>query len=258
MWTQSTQYFLYKDQDHRQMAMKPWVVASIVVLLSIVVCLTVYYVFLSQYYSKSKVNGGSDITQSPDGPLNEPTGQSPSSVLYAHCTAKLTNTQAIKICRDAIRQNPAFRGRDVFVTGYTPVPIKGLSANSGVLRVSFLQWDAKDTPASFTNTGPETWKLQDVPKSAAGPTTLLISYHDQACGDYMVDALAAAGSADQDWCMDYRTRVLATCNQKEAPTVLTPSAPPQPTTPLVTTPAQPPKSSTPPMQPCPDFWKAPN
>lgn len=223
----------------------------------VAICLILWLVVFKHHDNNSYVLQpevvANSVPQDSDagGGSDQPAPQSPSTVLFAPCTAKMTNAQAVRMCRDAIRQNPAFRGKDVFITGYKPVSVRGYSGTSGVLQVTFLQWDSKDTPATFLGSNPEAWALSDVPKSASGPMTLLISYRDEACGAYMVDALAAADSTNQDWCMDYKSRVLATCNQKDAP-----NPPPVPTPPP--TPVQPTVQKPFTNQACANFWADPD
>jgi hypothetical protein len=228
-------------------------IAVMCVLLLIGVCVVVYWVFFRRTSGRGDKRGV--LTEQLLGDDGDPAGQSPSSQLYAPCTAKMTNAQAIRLSRDAIRQNPAYSGDEVFITEYDARSTRGLSAASGVIQVKFLRWKVKETPVAFVDKPPESWALKDVPKSATGPIAIMISFHDEACGAYMVDALAAREQS-QDWCMDYRTRVLATCNKADitAPTKTLSSLPLMQSTQTTPTPTI--KAS--PLPPCENFWKDPN
>ncbi|GAQ86577.1 hypothetical protein KFL_002980010 [Klebsormidium nitens] len=140
---------------------------------------------------------------------------------------KIPANFSLAYCRVTIME----AGDEVFITEYKATSTRGLSADSGVLQVKLMRWKANLTPAAFVDRSPETWALKDVPLSATGPMTLMISYRDYACGAYMVDALVAADNA-QDWCMDYRTRVLGSCNNGDVKPTPPPPVQPVPTVPL--------------------------
>ena len=125
------------------------------------------------------------------------------SKYYASCNSHISELDLKSIARDAIRKNPAYAAYDISITKCTPIATTKPVEGSGVMSVTFYKWKLKDAPTST-----------DVPSGAVGPETLLVAYYDAACGAYRVDALAAAGSSP-DWCIDYKSRLLATCNQSD-------------------------------------------
>ena len=174
----------------------------------VLLCIGGYVLYGHLTHTVQTVAQKPDEQAAADKPTVVPAPVSPDdrSKYYASCKSKISEQDMKSIARDAIRKNPAYAAYDILVTKCTPVATTKPVEGSGVMSVTFYKWKLKDAPTSNDSS--------NLPTGAVGPETLLVSYYDAACGAYRVDALAAAGSSP-DWCIDYKSRLLATCNQSD-------------------------------------------
>jgi hypothetical protein len=115
-----------------------------------------------------------------------PNSSSP-SLEFSNCRAKISDDEMKAISRDAIRQNPDLKNRDVAIDSFKLVPSTRQEPGGGVAQVTY-----------------RTWKFDQEANSTTG-LSMFVSYFDAACRVYEVDALSLDGS---NWNLNYKSKTM--------------------------------------------------